>query len=184
MINAIQTTAAAILTSKSHPKPLRRRQAIRLSALAVAAFLSTEVVADPSAHKQMITIKDAAAIQWKPAPAALPKGIEISVIMGDPDKPGPFALRLRIPPSTVIAPHTHATDETVTLLEGALVHDMGEKMVESRGEPFGEGGFLYLPALMPHSLWTKDQPAVIQVNGTGPFGLNYVNPADDPSKAR
>ena len=37
---------------------------------------------------------------------------------------------------------------------------------------------------MPHSLWTKDQPAVIQVNGTGPFGLNYVNPADDPSKAR
>ena len=25
--------------------------------------------------------------------------------------------------------------------------------------------------------------AVIQVHGTGPFVLNYVNPADDPSKA-
>lgn len=120
----------------------------------------------------------------KPAPAALPKGIEISVIMGDPEKPGPFALRLKIPPATTIAPHTHATDETVTLLNGTLVHDMGEKIVESRGEPFREGGFLYLPAHMPHSLWTKDQPAVIQVNGTGPFGLNYINPADDPSKAR
>jgi len=24
--------------------------------------------------------------------------------------------------------------------------------------------------------------AVVQVHGTGPFVLNYVNPADDPSK--
>ncbi|MGA0532563.1 cupin domain-containing protein [Hansschlegelia sp. KR7-227] len=170
--------------SNARAAPLRMNQAIRLSAFALAASLSTGAVADLAAHKQMIAVKEAAAVQWKPAPAALPKGIEISVIMGDPDKPGPFALRLRIPPSTIIAPHTHATDETVTLLDGALVHDMGEKMVESRGEPFREGGFLYLPALMPHSLWTKDQSAVIQVNGTGPFGLNYVNPADDPSKAR
>lgn len=184
MINLIPTTAAARLRSAAHAAPLRMTKGVRLSAIAVAASLSTGAVADPSAHKQMVTVADAAAVQWKPAPAALPKGIEISVIMGDPDKPGPFALRLRIPPATVIAPHTHATDETVTLLEGALVHDMGEKMVESRGEPFREGGFLYLPALMPHSLWTKDRPAVIQVNGTGPFGLNYVNPADDPSKAR
>lgn len=160
------------------------RQVLRFSSLAMAASLSTVAVADPSAHKQMITVSDAAAVQWKPAPAALPKGIEISVIMGDPDKPGPFALRLRIPPATVIAPHTHATDETVTLLDGALVHDMGETRVESRGEPFRKGGFLYLPADMPHSLWTSGEVAVIQVNGTGPFGLNYVNPADDPSKAR
>ena len=160
------------------------KQGTRLAAVAAALALSTAAWADPSDHKQMITVPDAAAVQWKPAPAALPKGIEISVIMGDPDKPGPFALRLRIPPSTVIAPHTHATDETVTLLDGALVHDMGETLVESRGEPFGRGGFLYLPAKMPHSLWTKAEEAVIQVNGTGPFGLNYVNPADDPSKAR
>lgn len=154
------------------------------AAVLAAGLASTAAVADPSGHTQMITISDAAAVKWKPAPAALPKGIEISVIMGDPEKSGPFALRLKIPPATTIAPHTHATDETVTLLNGALVHDMGEKIVESRGEPFREGGFLYLPAHMPHSLWTKDQPAVIQVNGTGPFGLNYINPADDPSKAR
>ncbi|RXF72985.1 cupin domain-containing protein [Hansschlegelia zhihuaiae] len=159
--------------------------AVRFAALAVATL--SAVAATPataaSGHPTMITVAGADAVRWTPAPAALPKGIEISVIMGDPDKPGPFALRLRIPAGTVIAPHTHATDETVTLLTGSLVHDMGEKRVESRGEPFAEGGFLYLPANMPHSLWTKGEAAVIQVNGTGPFGLNYVNPADDPSKA-
>lgn len=160
------------------------KNALRYVVLLNAVLVSSTVVADPAGHKQMITISDAAAVKWKPAPAALPRGIEISIVMGDPDKPGPFVLRLKIPPATTIAPHTHATDETVTLLTGSLVHDMGEKVVESRGEPFREGGFLYLPANMPHSLWTKDQPAVIQVNGTGPFGLNYVNPSDDPSKAR
>jgi quercetin dioxygenase-like cupin family protein len=150
----------------------------------VAGVISTAAVADSPGNHQMIAIPDAAAVHWRPAPASLPRGIEISVIMGDPDKAGPFALRLRIPPATTIAPHTHATDETVTLLAGGLVHDMGETLVESRGETFGEGGFLYLPARMPHSLWTKDQAAVIQVNGTGPFGLTYVSPADDPSRAR
>lgn len=154
------------------------------TALLAIGLATSTAVADPSGHKQMITISDASAVKWRPGPAALPRGIEISVVMGDPDKPGPFALRLKIPPATTIAPHTHATDETVTLLDGALVHDMGENLVESRGESFRTGGFLYLPANMPHSLWTKDQPAVIQVNGTGPFGLNYVDSADDPSKAR
>lgn len=160
------------------------KKANAIIALAVASLISSPAMADPSGHKRMVTVPAADAVQWKPAPSALPKGIEISVIMGDPEKPGPFALRLKIPSKTVIAPHTHATDETVTLLDGAFVHDMGETRVESRGEPFREGGFLYLPAKMPHSLWTTDQAAVIQVNGTGPFGLNYVNPADDPSKAR
>jgi quercetin dioxygenase-like cupin family protein len=184
LIDIVRTTAAARLANLPRAAVSGSKQAVRLSALGLAAALSTAAFADPSAHKQMVAVPDAAAVQWKPAPPALPKGIEISVIMGDPDKPGPFALRLRIPPSTVIAPHTHATDETVTLLEGALTHDMGAQMVESRVKPFRQGGFLYLPALMPHSLWTKDQPAVIQVNGTGPFGLTYVNPTDDPSKAR
>jgi hypothetical protein len=34
---------------------------------------------------------------------------------------------------------------------------------------------------MPHSLWMTDEPAELQVNGSGPFGLNYINPDDDPS---
>jgi hypothetical protein len=37
---------------------------------------------------------------------------------------------------------------------------------------------------MPHSLWTGTSAAEIQVNGTGPFGLHYINPADDPSLAK
>ena len=34
----------------------------------------------------------------------------------------------------------------------------------------------------PHYAMTK-VPTVIQINGNGPFDINYLNPADDPAKA-
>ncbi|HEV8579086.1 MAG TPA: hypothetical protein VGX68_08370 [Thermoanaerobaculia bacterium] len=49
-------------------------------------------------------------------------------------------------------------------------------------KPLAPGGYALLPAEMRHFAWTKDG-ATVQVHGMGPFVLNYVNPADDPSKA-
>jgi hypothetical protein len=34
---------------------------------------------------------------------------------------------------------------------------------------------------MQHYVWAT-VPTVIQVHGMGPFGIDYVNPADDPRK--
>lgn len=129
----------------------------------------------------MIVTPDDASATWGPAPAVLPKGMELAILMGDPDKPGPFVLRVKLPPNTTIAPHTHATPETLTVIQGSFEHDMGETMDKSRGRKVRPGGFVYLPAEMPHSLWNGAETTVLQVNGTGPFGLKYVNPKDDPS---
>jgi len=53
---------------------------------------------------------------------------------------------------------------------------------KNSGDQLNLGAFVYLPAMMPHSVWTKGENTVVQVTGTGPFGLDYINPADDPSK--
>ncbi len=119
-------------------------------------------------------------LQWQQAPAALPKGMMISILSGDPDKAGPFTLRLKMPPNTTIAPHTHTKDENVTVLAGNIVHETGRSLVRANGMALGTGGFVYLPANMPHSLWTTASAAEIQVTGSGPFGVTYVNAADDP----
>ncbi|WP_331292041.1 MULTISPECIES: cupin domain-containing protein [Methylobacterium] len=132
----------------------------------------------------MVMVTGDHVVRWRAAPPALPKGSEISLIAGDPDKPGPFTLRLRFPLDYVIAPHTHATDESVTLLSGSLVHDMGRTIDARRGQPLQQGAFLHLPAGMPHALWTRREAAVIQVSGTGPFGLDYIDPSDDPRTTR
>ncbi len=154
-----------------------------------ATVLAAGLLAGPAAmpgmaadDHGMITLSSPADVQWQSDPAQLPKGTKLSVVMGDPAKPGPFVLRVSLPANTVIAPHTHATPETLTILSGAIRHDMGETLDKSRGKDVKAGGFVYLPADMPHSLWTGDEPSVLQVNGTGPFGLTYVNPADDPSR--
>ena len=31
-------------------------------------------------------------------------------------------------------------------------------------------------------LWTTTKPAVLEVTGKGPFGVDYINPTDDPGK--
>lgn len=152
----------------------------RLVAIGVGALLGAGPVA---AMDGMVLVPSSAAVQWGPAPPSLPRGVQLSVLAGDPDKPGPFALRVRIPANVVIAPHTHATAENLTVLSGAIYHDMGETLDRGRGKHVTSGGFLYLPGEMPHSLWTAAEPAELQVVGTGPFGLKYINPADDPSRA-
>ena len=147
------------------------------AACCVAVLLSTPSFAGDA----MIVFPDSGSAKWAPAPADLPKGMEISLLQGDPSKPGPFVLRLKIPANTVIAPHTHSKPETVTVLSGDLYHEMGKTIDKAAGKELHTGGFVYLPQDMPHSLWSVGA-VEIQVSGSGPFGLNYINPADDPSK--
>lgn len=129
----------------------------------------------------MVTVPDGASVVYQTGPANLPKGTQISMISGDPAKPGPFVLRLKFPANTLIAPHTHSQAETLTILGGSIYHQHGETIDKAAGKVLKAGGFVYLPQDMPHSLWTTNEPAELQVNGTGPFGLNYINPAGDPS---
>ena len=133
---------------------------------------------------QMVLISDPSAIRWGPAPPSLPKGIQISILAGDPGKAGSFVLRVRAPANSTIAPHTHSAAENLTVISGVLFHGMGNTLDKAQGHAVASGGFVYLPANMPHSVWTTDEPAEIQVSGTGPFAVHYVNAADDPSNVR
>lgn len=154
--------------------------AAALALIAAPAMVAMPVMAAEIANP--IVVPDDLAAQWAPAPASLPQGMKISLLAGDPSKPGPFVLRLTMPANTVIMPHTHSTPETVTVLSGNLYHDLGKTIDKSTAKELHTGGFVYLPADHPHSLWTTSVPTEMEVTGTGPFGLNYVNPADDPSK--
>ncbi len=122
-------------------------------------------------------------LKWGPAPPALPKGSEIAVLSGDPGKEGmPFVIRARMPAGYRIAPHTHPTDEHVTVISGTFNIGMGEKFDEAKSAAVKAGGFAVAQKGMAHYAWFSE-PTVIQVHGVGPFGITYVNPADDPRKS-
>jgi hypothetical protein len=43
-------------------------------------------------------------------------------------------------------------------------------------------GRLGYPAKHAHYAWTGNEEGVLQVQFTGPGGIDYINPADDPRK--
>jgi quercetin dioxygenase-like cupin family protein len=115
-------------------------------------------------------------------PPALPKGQLIAVLSGDPGKPGPFTLRAKVPAGYRIPPHWHPSDEHVTVLSGTVAFGMGDKFEDAGLKELTAGGFARMPASMRH-YFTARTAAVIQVHGTGPFAITYVDPADDPRSA-
>jgi hypothetical protein len=50
-----------------------------------------------------------------------------------------------------------------------------------RKPPGGRDGRTGL-AVIPDDGSAADEPVELQVNGSGPFGLNDINPDDDPSR--
>ncbi len=120
-------------------------------------------------------------LKWGPAPSALPKGAEITVLSGDPFKDGPYVLRMRVPGGYKIPAHNHPTTEYVTVISGNLHIGMGDKLDEKKGIELTAGGYGEAPAKMNHYAWASS-PSVVQIHGQGPFGITYVNPADDPSR--
>ena len=120
-------------------------------------------------------------IKWSDAPPSLPKGSKMAVLYGDPSKDGLFIIRAKLPANYRIAPHSHPTDEVVTVLSGTLMVGMGDKLAPASAKALPPGSLVVAPARTNHFVLTK-QPVVIQVSAMGPLQFTYVNPVDDPSK--
>lgn len=134
-----------------------------------AGSQATHVMADPGTLK------------WGPGPASLPAGAQAAVLEGDPAKPGAFTLRIKMPDGYTIAPHWHPADEHVTVIQGTFVMGLGETIDRSKGHALGAGSFAMMPTGTRHFAWTKGE-TIIQLHGTGPWGINYVNASDDPRR--
>jgi hypothetical protein len=122
-------------------------------------------------------------LKWLDGPASLPAGAKVALLEGDPAKDGPFTLRLQMPDGFTIQPHWHPTVEHITVLSGTFNIGMGEKFDKSGGRALPAGAFAFMPPGMRHFAWTTGD-TVIQLHGTGPWQVNYVNPADDPRKPK
>src|SRR4051794_37260716 len=79
------------------------------------------------------------ALKWGPAPAGLPKGAEVAVVSGNPEKAGPFAIRLKSPADYAVPPHHHPSNEVVKLLSGTLHYGMSDKLDMAKAKTLTAG---------------------------------------------
>jgi quercetin dioxygenase-like cupin family protein len=149
--------------------------------LGAAALLALIPLA-AAAQDQHVAVQGSA-VKWGPAPPSVPKGAQIAVLYGDPGKDGPFVLRLKFPAGFKIPPHMHPSDENVTVISGLIQLSTGDKIEPKKQEALAAGGYVHMQKGM-HHYGLAIQPTVVQVNGTGPFAITYVNAADDPRKTQ
>ncbi len=123
-------------------------------------------------------------LEWKDGPASLPAGSKVSLVEGDPSKPGPFTLRLQLPPNYKIPPHWHPAIEHITVLDGEFAMGTGEKFDKTKATILPRGGIAVMPIKFKHYAFTSDKLTTIQLHGIGPWDIIYVNPSDDPRKMK
>lgn len=119
-------------------------------------------------------------LKWADVPS-LPPGAKIAVIEGKLTEATPFTFRLKFPAGYQIPAHWHPATERVTVLAGTLNLGMGKELDRSKTHALTPGSIMIMEAKTPHYGWTGEETTV-QLHGTGPWGVTYVNPADDPRK--
>lgn len=116
---------------------------------------------------------------WNAFPA-FPPAARLAVLVGDPTKPGPYLIRVKIPAGVKMSPHKHPEDRIYTVISGVFYIGLGEKFDESKLTAHAPGSVLVLPGGQPHFHWAKSGDYITQVNAIGPLGLAYIDPTNDP----
>lgn len=122
-------------------------------------------------------------VQWGPGPPSLPPGSQVAVMAGDPASNGFVSMRAKLPAGYTVPPHTHPTDEHVTVLSGTMAFGMGDTIDPKNQQDVASGGYFTAKTGMHHYAVAKTD-ALIQIDMMGPFGITYLNPADDPRNGR
>jgi quercetin dioxygenase-like cupin family protein len=122
-------------------------------------------------------------VVWKPF-ASFPPAARLAVLVGDPSKPGPYVIRVKLPDGTRMMPHKHSEDRIYTVIAGVFYIGLGEQFDESKLAAHGPGSVVILPGGQPHFHWAKSGEYITQVEAIGPLGLEYVDAGDDPRNRR
>jgi len=119
-------------------------------------------------------------LKWSDVPS-LPRGAKIAIIEGPINQAVPFTFRLKFPKGYQIPAHSHPAIERVTVLSGTFHMGTGDKLDKSKSHALPPGAVAIMQKGTNHYAWTSEE-VIVQLNGNGPWGINYVDPADDPRK--
>jgi quercetin dioxygenase-like cupin family protein len=118
-------------------------------------------------------------ITWKPFPP-FPAAARLAVLVGDPVRPGPYVIRVKLPMGTKMMPHKHPEDRIYTVISGIFYIGLGQEFSEERLVAYPAGSVIILPGGQPHFHFAKSGEYITQVSAIGPLGLSYVDTKDDP----
>ena len=100
-------------------------------------------------------------LPWQTDPKT---GVVRANLLGARDQAGPFVQRVRLPPDFHPGAHTHDGDLNASILRGEIHFRIGDGPVQR----LRAGGYLFVPAGVPHEEWSGPEGAEFEARGTGP----------------
>ena len=88
-------------------------------------------------------------------------------------------MQIRVPAGYRVAPHRHPAYENVTVISGSLMMGAGDDFNIEYAQTLTADDFMMMPAGTRHFGQAREETTV-EIHGIGPWGITYVNPADDP----
>jgi hypothetical protein len=146
--------------------------ALRLAALAALIVAATPALAAGPPRGDEVVIVEPEELRWTDA-ASVGPGVKMAVIEGDTKRPEPFTFRLKLPPGARVDVHTHPVAERVTVISGIFHLGIGDKFDRSKAKPLKAGSVAIMQPGVKMFAYT-DEETIIQLNGTGPWGISYL----------
>lgn len=125
-------------------------------AVVVAAATSAPIVIQSGAE------------QWIPGTGFM-EGLGVVTLIGDPNRAGTYAIRVRLPARAVWPAHHHTSRLNATVLSGALLIGFGDRPDRSKMQRLKAGSFVSIPAGTNYYDATDGAIMVIQEEGMGPL---------------
>jgi len=146
--------------------------------VAVAALANATAAADLPYRGEGHIMVTPDELEWGDVASMAPPA-QIAVIEGDLGSPEPFTIRLRMPDGYEVHPHVHPEYERVTVLSGTFRFAHGEEFDRDATMALPTGSVAIMAPGEPMFGYTEGE-TIIQLHGTGPWGIDYIRGEDDP----
>ena len=127
-------------------------------------------------NPSMVTYLHPDQIKWTGRPGVA----EQAVLMGDPSKPGWYAILVKWYPHNFSHPHTHPNDRYAMVLSGTWWVGSGTQYDPDATVAMPAGSYVVDLAKQPHFDGAKDEIAVIEIVGEGPATMTPAEQKEPP----
>ena len=111
-------------------------------------------------------------VQWQ-SNSMLPPGGKMAVLGGDLAKPGYYTVRIMLPDGATFPPHTHASVEYLTVIQGTFMVGLGNTVDAATMTALPAGSYAAVPAGVAHYAMAKGD-TIVQLSGMGPFTMTMI----------
>ncbi|MBV9757919.1 MAG: cupin domain-containing protein [Alphaproteobacteria bacterium] len=119
-------------------------------------------------------------IKWQSSSTFPPNSVEQAPLFGATTESGLYFVLVKWHPGYMSAPHTYVTDRLCVVVSGTWWVNSGADFEPENTVPAPAGSFIRRVAGTPHYDGVKadgKEPAVIAICGTGPVGLQWLDPS-------